>query len=104
MNVTPIWCALRHTVRQDNCNRSDGTTSTNVSGSSARLERSSAAPVVDRLRIKQLTESRRNLIAPTFSTLQRVVLRFSVIAFRLHENPKESIKLQKHCTTAAMQA
>jgi hypothetical protein len=44
MNVTPIRCSLRHTVRQDNCNLSSGTTNTNLSGSSDRLDRSTAAP------------------------------------------------------------
>jgi hypothetical protein len=54
MSVTPIRCSLRHTVRQVRCNPSAAITNMNLSGIPVWLDISSAAPVLDKLRTKQL--------------------------------------------------
>ena len=54
MNVTPIRSSLRHTVRQDRCSPSPGITNMKFLGISAWLDTSSEAPVLDRLRTRQL--------------------------------------------------
>jgi len=52
--VTPMRCSLRHTVLQGRCNPSPGTTNMNFSGIPVWSDSSSAAPVLDKLRTKQL--------------------------------------------------
>src|ERR1700731_2737595 len=81
-NTTPILCSLRHTRRQGRCSPSLGTISKNLAGIPVSLDTSSAAPVVDRLRIRQSTALPPNLIVPAFKTKWRGALRLSAIATR----------------------
>jgi hypothetical protein len=81
--VTPIRCSLRHTVRHGRCNPSPGTTNMNLSGSPAWLDTSSAAPVLDKLRTRQLmVPPPTNLIVAVFETRRRDALRLSTIGLR----------------------
>jgi hypothetical protein len=94
--VTPIRCSLRHTVRQGRCNPSPGTTNMNLSGSPAWLDTSSAAPVLDRLRTRQLmVPPPTNLIVAVFETRRRDALRLSTIRLRYAKILKEFINHSK---------
>ena len=80
--ATPIRYPLRRTTLQGRCNPSPGTTNLNFAGMLIWLDTSSAAPVIDRLRIMQSTALLPNSIVPAFRTRWRNAIRVSTMKRR----------------------